>query len=77
MFHRDVTFYTRLMAFSGAGAVTGALVVAWPGKNRHGRMMLISLALEWSLFIWLRSWAAHRSVVLRAQGWSRRLAPRR
>jgi MFS family permease len=34
--------YTRLMAGAGAGAVTGALVVAWLGKFRHmGRTLLI------------------------------------
>ena len=46
VFHQDVTVYTRLMAVSGAGAVTGALVVAWLGKSsRMGRLMLVSLAL--------------------------------
>jgi predicted MFS family arabinose efflux permease len=46
VFHRDVTFYTQLMTFSGAGAVTGAIVVAWLGKNKHmGRILLILLTL--------------------------------
>src|SRR6185436_2296652 len=31
VFHRDVDFYSRLMTFAGAGAVTGALVVAYVG----------------------------------------------
>ena len=35
MFHGDVTLYTHLMACAGAGAVTGALVVAWLGKFPH------------------------------------------
>ena len=35
VFHGDVRQYTRLMAFAGGGAVTGALVVAWLGKFRH------------------------------------------
>jgi MFS family permease len=35
VFHGGVTQYTQLMAFAGAGAVTGALVVAWLGKFRH------------------------------------------
>jgi MFS family permease len=44
VFHRDAGFYTRLMTFSGLGAVMGALVVAWLGKNRHmGRILLILL----------------------------------
>ena len=46
VFHQDVGFYSRLMTFSGAGAVTGALVVAYIGKHRHiGRLLLIFLAL--------------------------------
>jgi predicted MFS family arabinose efflux permease len=46
VFHRDVGFYTHLMTFSGAGAVTGALIVAWLGKSQHmGRILLILLAL--------------------------------
>jgi predicted MFS family arabinose efflux permease len=46
VFHRDVGFYTQLMTFSGAGAVTGALIVAWLGKNKHmGHILLILLAL--------------------------------
>ena len=37
-----VGVYTQLMACAGAGAVTGALVVAWLGKFRHmGRTLLI------------------------------------
>jgi predicted MFS family arabinose efflux permease len=40
------------MAFSGAGAVTGALVVAWPSQNRHmGRTMLTSLALLGTMMV--------------------------
>jgi MFS family permease len=46
VFQQDVGFYTRLMTFSGAGAVTGALVVAWVGKNKHmGRLLLVFLGL--------------------------------
>ena len=46
VFNQDVGFYSRLMTFSGAGAVTGALVVAYIGKHRHiGRLLLIFLAL--------------------------------
>jgi predicted MFS family arabinose efflux permease len=45
VFQQDVGFYSRLMTFSGAGAVTGALVVAYIGKHRHiGRLLLIFLA---------------------------------
>ena len=46
VFHEDVGFYSRLMTFSGAGAVTGALIVAYIGKHRHiGKLMLIFLGL--------------------------------
>jgi len=46
VFHQDVGFYSWLMTCSGAGAVTGALIVAWVGKHRHiGRMLLVFLAL--------------------------------
>jgi MFS family permease len=46
VFHQDVAFYTRMMTLAGAGAVTGALTVAYIGKHRHmGRMLLICLAL--------------------------------
>ena len=46
VFQQDVGFYSRLMTFSGAGAVTGALIVAYIGKHRHiGRLLLIFLGL--------------------------------
>lgn len=42
VFHQDVGLYARLMTCSGAGAVLGALFVAWIGRHRHmGRMLLI------------------------------------
>ena len=42
VFHGGVTEYSHLMAFAGAGAVTGALVVAWLGKFPHmGRTLLL------------------------------------
>jgi MFS family permease len=46
VYQQDVGLYTRLMAFSGAGAVCGALVVAWFGRSRHiGRLLLVVLLL--------------------------------
>lgn len=46
VFQQDVAFYSWLMTFSGAGAVTGAMTVAYIGKHRHiGRWLLIFLAL--------------------------------
>lgn len=44
VFNQDVGFYSWLMTCSGAGAVTGALIVAWLGKHRHiSRVLLVSL----------------------------------
>jgi MFS family permease len=41
VFRGGVSQYTQLMAFAGAGAVAGALVVAWLGRFRHmGRAVL-------------------------------------
>jgi MFS family permease len=46
VFQQDVAFYSWLMTCSGAGAVSGALIVAWVGRHRHiGRMLLVCLAL--------------------------------
>jgi MFS family permease len=40
--HGNVTQYTHLMSSAGAGAVTGALVVAWRGRFPHmGRTVLL------------------------------------
>jgi predicted MFS family arabinose efflux permease len=40
--HGDVTQYTHLMSSAGAGAVTGALIVAWRGRFPHmGRTVLL------------------------------------
>jgi predicted MFS family arabinose efflux permease len=45
VFHADVALYTRFMTIAGAGAVLGALGVAWMGKHRHmGLMLLVSQA---------------------------------
>lgn len=46
VFHKEVGFYTYLMTFSGAGAVAGALIVAWLGNSKQmGRIMLILLCM--------------------------------
>ena len=47
IFHGDVSVYTHMMAFSGAGAVVGALVVAWLGRFKH---MGLTLLLVQALF---------------------------
>jgi MFS family permease len=44
VFHEGASTYSRLLAFSGAGSVAGALVVAWLGKFR--RMGLTALLVQ-------------------------------
>ncbi len=52
MFHGEVTQYTQMMAFSGAGAVIGALVVAWLGRFKHmGRTLLVVQAVFGALIM--------------------------
>lgn len=51
VFQQDVGFYTRLMTFSGAGAVVGALITAWIGKHRHMGLMLLLQQLGLGLVI--------------------------
>jgi MFS family permease len=41
IFHGEVSVYTHMMAFSGAGAVIGALVVAWLGRFKHMGLTLL------------------------------------
>jgi predicted MFS family arabinose efflux permease len=46
VFHRGVGEYSRMMAFSGAGAVCGAVIVAWLGRFPHmGRSLLVVLGI--------------------------------
>jgi MFS family permease len=46
VFQQDVGLYTRFMTVAGAGAVLGAITVAWVGKHRHmGLMLLVMQAL--------------------------------
>lgn len=46
VFEQGVGLYTQFMTLAGAGAVLGALTVAWIGKHRHmGLMLLVMQAL--------------------------------
>src|SRR4029079_12442849 len=46
IFHGDINLYSHMMSFSGAGAVCGALVVAWLGRFKHmGRTLLVLLGV--------------------------------
>jgi MFS family permease len=62
VFQQDVGLYAWLMTFSGAGAVLGALVIAWVGRHRHmGRTLLLvqiafglaMFAFSYSRMVWL------------------------
>jgi MFS family permease len=44
IFHEGATTYSQLMAWSGAGSIVGALIVAWLGK--FPRMGMTSLAVQ-------------------------------
>jgi MFS family permease len=46
IFHGDINRYSHMMAFSGAGAVCGALIVAWLGRfHRMGLAVLVVQAI--------------------------------
>jgi MFS family permease len=58
IFNGDVGRYSTMMAFSGAGAVCGALVVAWLGRYRH--MGLVLLAVEFAFGLLVTAFALSR-----------------
>jgi MFS family permease len=60
VFGSDVEGYSRLLAFSGAGAVVGSMVVAWLGK--FPRMGLTTLLVEAGLGVLLTAVALTRSL---------------
>ncbi len=51
VFHQGVGEYSRMMAFSGAGAVAGALVVAWLGRFRQMGAMALLVQVVFGLLI--------------------------
>jgi len=66
VFHADASTYSRLMAFSGAGSICGALVVAWLGKfKRMGLTALLMQAIYGTLiFAFARSHVLWLSEIL-------------
>jgi MFS family permease len=50
-FHGDIGRYSQMMAFSGIGAVTGALVVAWLGRFRHMGLTLLLVQMAFGALI--------------------------
>ena len=51
VFHGDVGTYSQMMAFSGAGAVVGALVVAWLGRFTHMGLALLLVQVVFGALI--------------------------
>jgi MFS family permease len=51
VFHEGANTYSRLMAFSGAGSVVGALFVAWLGKFRRMGLSALLVQIAYGLFI--------------------------
>jgi len=51
IFHQGVGQYSKMMAFSGAGAVTGAIVVAWLGRFEHMGRVLLTMQVVFGLLI--------------------------
>lgn len=62
VFHQDAAGYSRLMAFSGAGGVLGAMAVAWLG--RFANMERTAMALLTGLGALLVAFALSRSLPL-------------
>ena len=51
IFHGDIGRYSWMMAFSGMGAVTGALVIAWLGRFKHMGLALLIIQLIFGALI--------------------------
>lgn len=57
VFQGDVGRYTTMMAFSGIGAVVGALVVAWLGKFKHMGLATLLLQIVFGLLLMAFAWS--------------------
>jgi MFS family permease len=51
VFNGDVGMYSTMMAFSGAGSVVGALIVAWLGRFRHMGLTLLLVQVAFGLLV--------------------------
>ncbi len=51
VFHEGVARYSEMMAFSGAGAVAGALIVAWLGRFRRMGVTLLVVQLVFGVLV--------------------------
>jgi predicted MFS family arabinose efflux permease len=62
VFHEGASTYSHLMAFSGAGSIVGALIVAWLGKFK--RMGLTALVVQALYGLLIMAFAASRMLWL-------------
>ena len=51
VFHEGASTYSHLMAFSGAGSIVGALIVAWLGKFRRMGLTALLVQAVYGVFI--------------------------
>jgi MFS family permease len=51
VFGGEIGLYSTMMAFSGAGSVVGALIVAWLGRFRHMGLMLLIVQLIYGMLV--------------------------
>ncbi|MGE5244034.1 MAG: MFS transporter [Betaproteobacteria bacterium] len=62
VFHEGASTYSHLLAFSGAGSVVGALIIAWLGKFR--RMGLTALLVQAVYGVFIIAFAASHTLWL-------------
>jgi MFS family permease len=51
IYQEGIAEYSRLMAFSGAGAIAGSLIVAWMGRFRRMGIMTLLMQVAFGAFI--------------------------
>jgi len=51
IFQGDAALYSRMMAFAGAGSVTGALIIAWLGRHKHMGLTLLLVQAAFGVFV--------------------------
>lgn len=51
VFEGEMSLYSRMMAFSGAGSVCGALIVAWLGRFRHMGLTLLLVQVAFGALV--------------------------
>jgi MFS family permease len=51
VFKGEIVLYSRMMAFSGAGSVVGALIVAWLGRFKHMGLALLVVQVVFGMLL--------------------------